>query len=173
MGSQSPERVLAVDLSADGCRLPGILASAEGGRVHVEVAFVVESEADMWAEVVERMGADRRLRLAVGATLEVHVPRDLVKRTTVFGSAELGKWTGLVRPLIVGGLVSHDGSRQLADQVNRAVAVRARDAGQVLSSVRSPGPIEMARCMVVAVALASKPPRQRRVQSPAIGVARV
>jgi hypothetical protein len=42
----------------------------------------------------------------------------------------------------------------LAEHVNRAVLVRA-ESSVVISSQRSPGPIEAARCMVVAAALTS------------------
>lgn len=166
--------VLAVDQSIDECRFGGILATTEAGIVHVAVAFVAEAEDAMWAEVVERMTADRRLLLAVGASLEVHVPADLVARSTTFGTAEIGKWTNLVKGLIVARKLTHDGSRQLAEQVNRAVAVRSSSSGlPTLSAQLSSGPIELARCMVAAVALASKPPSKTRNRTGAvIGVSR-
>lgn len=165
--------VLAVDQSIDECRFAGIRATTEGGITHVAVAFVVEDESAMWVEVVELMDADRRLRLAVGASLEVHIPLDVLDRATTFGQAEIGKWTHLVKGLIVGRKLTHDGSRQLAEQVNRAVARRGKDSLPTLSAQASPGPIEMARCMVAAVALASKPPPKARNRTGAvIGVSR-
>lgn len=162
---RDPVAVLAVDQSIDECRFVGIHCTPVGGAAAVSVAFVVEDEASMWAEVSERMQTDRRLLLAVGASLEVHVPGDLAERYVTFGQAELAKWTQLVRSLITSRRVTHDGSRQLAEQVNRAVAVRSYGGMPTLAANRSPGPIEMARCMVVAVALATKPPARKRVGS--------
>lgn len=168
-----PVSVLAVDQSIDECRFAGILATTTAGLTHVSVAFVVEAEPAMWAEVTERMAADRRLRLVVGASLEVHIPVDLAERASTFGQAEIGRWTHLVKGVIMGGQLTHDGSRQLSEQVSRAVARRGRDSLPTLSAQASPGPIEMARCMVAAVALATKPPPKARKRTGAvIGVSR-
>ena len=50
----------------------------------------------------------------------------------------------------------HDGSAQLAEHVSRAVA--AKSQGTIaLSSQRSSGPIELARCLVWAAAHAARP----------------
>lgn len=163
MRSPSPASpaVLAVDMSIDQCRFVGIRATP-GERVHVAVECVVESEDGLWATVDEAMEADRQLILAVGGTLEVHVPHAWHDRYVTFGTAEMAKYTALVRSMIVTGKVSHDGSVQLAAQVCRAVALPSYGGALTLVAKNSPGPIEMARCMVVAVALASKPPPKRR-----------
>ena len=50
----------------------------------------------------------------------------------------------------------HTGEQMLAEHVQRAVAVRSQGS-MALSSQRSPGPIELARCMVWAAALAARP----------------
>jgi hypothetical protein len=52
--------------------------------------------------------------------------------------------------------VRHTGNQTLAEHVNRAVGVRTAQ-GFVLSSQKSPGPIEAARCMVWAVSAVSRP----------------
>jgi len=53
-------------------------------------------------------------------------------------------------------LILHTGVQMLAEHVQRAVAVRSQNS-IALSSQRSPGPIELARCLVWAAALASRP----------------
>jgi hypothetical protein len=58
--------------------------------------------------------------------------------------------------MIVEGKATHRGQRTLTEHVSRAVMARTPH-GQVLSSQKSPGPIELARCMVWAVALSSRP----------------
>jgi hypothetical protein len=49
----------------------------------------------------------------------------------------------------------------LAEHVNRAVLVKAENS-IVISSQRSPGPIEAARCMVIAAALVSAKPERAK-----------
>jgi hypothetical protein len=56
--------------------------------------------------------------------------------------------------MITEKLLVHTGEMMLAEHVQRAVAVR-QQSSIALSSQRSPGPIELARCMVAAAALAS------------------
>jgi hypothetical protein len=53
-------------------------------------------------------------------------------------------------------LIVHTGEQMLAEHCQRAVAVRSQNS-IALSSQRSPGPIELARCLVWAAALASRP----------------
>jgi len=62
----------------------------------------------------------------------------------------------MVRSMIVEGKLWHDGSVALAEHVQRAVLVKTQ-ATQVVSSQKSPGPIELCRCMIWAAALASRP----------------
>jgi hypothetical protein len=73
------------------------------------------------------------------------------------GYRELGMWTGLVRALIAERRVAHRGDQLLTEHFARAVAVRT-EHGQGLSTARSPGPIEAARCGVWATALVTAPP---------------
>jgi hypothetical protein len=67
--------------------------------------------------------------------------------------------------MIANGNVAHNGSTLLAEHVARAVATR--QAG--LSTAHSSGSIELARCLVWSVALASRPQAMRK---PALAVAR-
>jgi hypothetical protein len=53
-------------------------------------------------------------------------------------------------------LLWHTGEQMLAEHVQRAVAVRSQNS-IALSSQRSPGPIELARCLVWSAALAVRP----------------
>jgi hypothetical protein len=58
--------------------------------------------------------------------------------------------------MIFEGMLVHDGSKQLSEHVQRAVAVKA-ESSIALSSARSPGEISLARCMVWTAAMASRP----------------
>jgi hypothetical protein len=78
----------------------------------------------------------------------------------------LAKFTSTVRGMIAAGTVAHHGEATLTEHVARAVASRS-EGGLALSTARSPGPIELARCLVWSVALASRPTWRQR---PAIGV---
>lgn len=145
--------VLAIDSAPDESRYVGVLATLlPDGRVHLKVAFTTLTEAEAWRQVRASMGVGTVL--AVTPTLEIHCPPEIRKRTTV-GYGELLKWTSLVKAMIAEGRVVHGGDVALADHMNRAVAVKTM-SGVVLSSQRSPGPIELARCAVWAAALASK-----------------
>ena len=102
-----------------------------------------------------------QLRLALTPSLELHLPPAYQKRTTVVGYAELVKYTSVIRAMIVEGKVVHDGSVTLAEHLSRAVAVKTNGTS-VLSSQKSPGPIEAARCAVWAISLASRPATKNR-----------
>jgi len=71
------------------------------------------------------------------------------------------KFVGVVRSFIIEGRILHTGETMLAEHVNRAVLVKAENS-IVISSQRSPGPIEAARCMVVAAALVSAKPQSAK-----------
>jgi len=66
-----------------------------------------------------------------------------------------------VRGMILEDRVIHTGHRSLAEHVQRAVLVKTAQ-GAVLSSQKSPGPIEIARCAVWAISLVSKPVSKQR-----------
>jgi hypothetical protein len=149
--------VLAVDSSSDSSKYVGIRCGlTEEGNIIATVQFSTESLKDMWIHVNKAMDEDPKLRLAISPALDLHTPEKLERRRQIFGYAEVLKFTGLTRSLILEKRIYHRGEELLATHVNRAVLARAN--GQVvISSQRSPGPIEAARLLVVAAALVSRP----------------
>jgi phage terminase large subunit-like protein len=161
--------VLSVDSATDGSKYVAVWARPdEAGHVVVSMAFTTESNFDMWHEITRRMDADPKLRLAITPGLFVHTPEKYRLRTTQWGYGELLKFVGLIRSFIIEGRVLHTGEEMLSEHVNRAVLVKAENS-QVISSQRSPGPIEAARCMVVAAALVSAKPASKK---PSMGISR-
>jgi len=152
--------VLSVDSSVDDARFVGVRAAASGDGVQVTVEFIVDTEAQMW-EQVDRVMADKDVTLLITPGLELHVPLPLKRRTEITGYREILKYTPVVRSMITEGRVWHSGSTSLAEHITRAVAVKSQNS-IALSSQRSPGPIELARCLVWAAAVASKPRQMSR-----------
>ena len=147
--------ILAVDSSVDEARYVGVRSVVANNQVFVTVEFVVDTEHEMWAQI-ERVLKNPSVVLLVTPTLEIHVPPNLARRYQLTGYAELLRYTSLVRSMILEDKVRHTGNQTLAEHVNRAVGVRTAQ-GFVLSSQKSPGPIEAARCMVWAVSAVSRP----------------
>lgn len=147
--------VLAVDVSLDDSRYVGVRAVSTPAGVQVHAEFVVDSEAKMWAEV-SRICADPTVALRVTPGLDVHTPLELRRRTEIRGYRELLTGTAICRSMILEGRVWHDGQAILAEHVTRAVAVKSQSS-IAITSQKSPGPIELARCMVWAVVDASRP----------------
>jgi hypothetical protein len=148
-----PASVLAIDSSQDGSRHVGVLAHEIDGTAVLDVAFIALSESEMWDHVARLLTAGAVLAVTPG--LDIHTPKALEHRKVTVGYGELVKWTSLVRSMILDGRVKHTGAQQLAEHMGRAVAVRTQ-GGLVLSSQKSAGPIELARCGVWAAALATK-----------------
>lgn len=161
--------VLAVDCSVDSSKYVGIRCGlTEEQTIVATVEFSTESMKEMWLQIEKAMEADPKLRLVISPTLDVHTPEKLERRRTTFGYAEILKLTALTRSLILEHRVLHRGEELLASHVNRAVLARAN--GQVvISSQRSPGPIEAARLLVVAAAMVSRPINTNR---PSMGSAK-
>ena len=151
---------LSVDSSVDDARYVGVRAAEIDGKVIVQTEFVVETEADMWTAIA-RVMENPEVQLLITPTLDIHVPTSLRRRTSLTGYAELTKYTTLVRSMIHEGNVKHHGETLLADHCGRAVLVKV-PSGAVLSSQKSPGPIELCRCMVWAVAQVSKPKQKTK-----------
>ena len=151
---------LSVDSSVDDARYVGVRAAEIDGKVIVQTEFVVETEAEMW-NAIERVMENPEVQLLITPTLDIHVPTSLRRRTSLTGYAELTKYTTLVRSMIHEGNVKHHGETLLADHCGRAVLVKV-PSGAVLSSQKSPGPIELCRCMVWAVAQVSKPKQKTK-----------
>jgi phage terminase large subunit-like protein len=121
----------------------------------------------MWT-AIERVMENPQVHLLITPTLDIHVPLSLRRRTTITGYAELTKFTTLVRSMIHEGNVKHHGESLLADHVSRAVLVKT-PSGAVISSQKSPGPIELCRVMVWAVAQVSKPKQKTKPMMVVIG----
>jgi hypothetical protein len=149
--------VLSIDSSIDEARYVGTRAVMVDGRCMVDLEFVVNTEEQMWAEVA-RVMADKNTVVAVTPTLEQHLPPTLNRRFTVVGYGELLRYTSLVKAMIMEERVCwpKGANGMLSEHMNRAVAVKTAQ-GLVLSSQKSPGPIEIARCAVWAIAKVSKP----------------
>jgi hypothetical protein len=147
--------ILAVDSSVDEARYVGVRSVVANSQVFVTVEFVVDTEHEMWAQI-DRVMKHPGVTLLVTPTLEIHVPPSLQRRYQLTGYAELLRYTSLVRSMILEDKVRHTGNQTLAEHVSRAVGVRTAQ-GFVLSSQKSPGPIEAARCMVWAVSAVSRP----------------
>jgi hypothetical protein len=152
--------ILAVDSSVDEARYIGVRSVVHNQQVFTKIEFVVDTEAEMWGHV-ERVMTHPSVLLLVTPTLEIHVPTALKRRYQLTGYAELIRYTSLVRNMILEGKVLHDGNQTLAEHVNRATGVRTAQ-GYVLSSQKSPGPIEAARCMVWAVSAVSRPQNRQK-----------
>jgi hypothetical protein len=152
--------ILSVDSSVDDARYVGVRAVDIDGTVVVKTEFVVETEADMWAAIARVMD-NPEVQLLITPTLDIHVPTSLRRRTSLTGYAELTRYTTLVRSMIHEGKVKHHGESLLADHCGRAVLVKT-PTGAVVSSQRSPGPIELCRVMIWAVAQVSKPKQKTK-----------
>ena len=133
--------------------------SDDQGLIHLQPMFVVDSVTKMTGEI-EALMKDKTLLLAITPSLSHYVP-EYPNRKTIVGHAEIMKYTGLVRGFITQDppRIAHHGEQLLAEQVNRAVAVRHQNAIQ-LSSKASPGEITFARCMVWAAAIVARPPKK-------------
>lgn len=148
--------VLAVDSSVDESRYVGVRAVNVNGQIVCTIAFVAESSRGMWDQINTILENDKTLKLAITPGLDIHTPERWLKRRTIWGYAELLRFTQIARSLITEGVLKHTGETMLAEHVSRAVLVRAQ-GGVVISSQRSPGPIECARCLVIAATMVSRP----------------
>lgn len=148
---------LACDNSLDGSRYVAVRAAVDDvGVVHISVAFVVQSLQEAQQAMLDQCAAHPTMGLAITPPLEHHVPLGLQRRSKVVGYGELLRYTSLVRAQINDGKLVHSGEANLAEHMNRAVAINQQNS-LALSSKRSPGPIELARCTIWAAALASRP----------------
>lgn len=151
-----PGGVLAVDTDLTDGRYVGVRSSVLESKAHVCVEFMVDTEDQMWEEI-ERVMADSSCSLVITPALHLHLPKSLERRSSVIGYGELLKYSGLIQKMIVEGKVRHRGELALAEHVNRAVLTKVGGGNTVLSSQKSPGPIELCRCMAWAIAESSRP----------------
>lgn len=126
-------------------------AVKEPEGVYVRFHGERRSLRETWAEIGDMLDADRDLTAYVGAGLESSIPLAQQKRVQLVGRREMLAGTRFTRSMIVEGRVHHCGSAVLGDHVSRAVAAEM-GGGYTLSTKLSPGPIELARCLVWAVA---------------------
>ena len=147
---------VAIETSLDDTRYFAVRCVAlPDRRTIATVEFVADTFSEMLSHV-ERLCANPAIKFAITPTVDNHWPTSLERRRIIVGYGEILKFTPSVRNMINEKLLWHDGSTQLAEHVARAVAVRSQNS-IALSSQRSPGPIELARCMVWAAALTSRP----------------
>lgn len=148
--------VLAIEQSQDEARYVGVRAALNSkNQIQVAVEFVKDTLSDCW-QAVDKACQDQTTRLLITPAFEISLPTKFERRSSMVGNRELQRWTVGARAAILEGKIRHDGSTLLAQHVERAVAVKNQGA-VTLSSLRSPGPIELARCLVFAVAMVSKP----------------
>ena len=152
--------IIMVDCSVNENRYVGVRAAMVEDRCMVHAEFVVNSEAEMWDEVA-RVMTDPKVQLLISPTLEIHVPRVYDRRYSIAGYAELLRYTSLVQKMVLEGRVLHAGQVQLEEHIQRAVLVKTAQ-GAVLSSQKSPGPIELARCAVIAISAVSRPTSRQK-----------
>jgi hypothetical protein len=145
--------VVAVEVSMDDSRYFGVrCVQLPDKKIVATVAFHVDTLAECVAEV-EKLASDHRHKFLITPTLTLSMPKHLAPRMTEVGYGELLRYTPAVKNMIEEGMLFHTGEVMLAEHINRAVAVRTQGS-IALSSQRSPGPIELARCMVWAAAVA-------------------
>jgi phage terminase large subunit-like protein len=155
--------ILAVDSAVDDSKYVGVWSRKNtAGEILVSVRFTTDSIAQLWEHIARVLDTDPKVTLAITPSLALHCPEKYQRRKIEWGYGELLKWTQIVRSLIGENKIKHDGGEMLAEHVGRAVLVRAQNS-VVISSQRSPGPIEAARCLIAATALVSRPPSSGRV----------
>jgi hypothetical protein len=161
--------VLAVDSDADGAGFVGVrVARRDDGRFQVRSEFRVDSITAMW-ERVEAMMADKELQLTLTPGLFQLTPPHLARRTTDWGQTEITRYTAIVRTMILEQQLLHGDQPGLSEHVNSAVSGRSSGNSITITSAKSPGPIELCRCMIAAAGIASKPAIVRKA---AIGMAK-
>jgi hypothetical protein len=121
------------------------------GRIGTTVAFTCDSTTQLW-EHIHQAARDPQIQFAFTPTIDLQTPPAFERRRVVVGYGEIVKWTPAVQALIRERQVAHTGELALAEHVQRAVAVRTQGSLAV-SSQRSPGPIELTRCLIFASAI--------------------
>jgi hypothetical protein len=162
--------VLAVDSATDAADYAAVRAVRNAdGVVQVSVGFNVSGTDRMWSELDRIMAAEPDLEVLITPGLHAIAPPEIRRRLKMWGQKEIGVFTEVVRNMILEGRIQHSGDALLDEHVRRAVAGR-NGASITLSSVKSPGPIHLCRCMVAAVGVAARP--SSAVRKPMIGTGR-
>lgn len=153
--------VLAIESASDDARFVGVRSVQDGDKVLTTVEFITDNLRDLWSQLELSRQRHKGLKVACGAALDVHLPPTVKGNATLVGQREIQKWTTIVRSMINSGQVLHTGEEILIEQVNRAVLVK-HQGYQSISSVRSPGPVELCRALIWSVAMAGKPKTQTK-----------
>jgi phage terminase large subunit-like protein len=152
-----PGGVLAVEVAVDDGRYVAVRCNGNSaGMLTATVAFMCETVTQVWDNIRQQIASNPGLTVAITPTLDTNCPTDLQRRRVLVGYQEICRHTSMVRSLINEGRVAHTGETMLAEHVGRAVAVKTPGA-IALSSTKSSGPIELARCLVWAVGMCGKP----------------
>jgi hypothetical protein len=164
-----PGGVLACEVSIDDGRYVAVRCNVNADNVPtVTVALLADTVPSFWAAVRKQLEANPGVLLAITPTLDAHCPTDLAHRRMIVGYQEISRWTAVVKQMIAERRVLHTGETMLEEHVGRAVAVRT-PGSIAISTAKSPGPVELCRCLIWAAALASKP--QSNVRRPVIATA--
>ena len=148
--------VLAIEQSQDESKFVGVRAALNAdGNIQICQQFVKDTLAECWL-AVDDCCKDATTRLLITPAFEMTLPQKFVHRSQMVGNREMMRWTQTARSAIIEQRVRHDGSALLSQHVERAVSVK-NQGSLTLSSIRSPGPIELARCLVFAVSMVHKP----------------
>jgi hypothetical protein len=151
-----------VESSTDDHRFVGVRAVEDGNKVKVTVEFIVDNLNELWEAVDKSRKEHKGMQVACGATLDVHLSPAIKGSAILVGQRELQKWTTVVRSMTMAGQVRHTGEELLIEQCSRATLVK-HQGHLSLSSIRSPGPIELCRAYVWAVAMAGRPKAESKV----------
>lgn len=152
-----PGGIMAVEVAVDDGRYVAVRCNGNSaGTLTATVAFMCETITQLWENVRRQIADNPRLIVAITPTLDVNCPTDLQRTRVIVGYQEIGRYTSAVRNLINEGRVAHTGETMLAEHVGRAIAVKT-PGSIALSSTKSSGPIELARCLVWAVGMSARP----------------
>lgn len=157
---------LAVESRTDESRYFAVRGVNVSGIVNISFGIELRSMDQLWEWIGQELDRTPRPKPLIAASLSHTMPSSIERHAILVGRKELATMTRNVRALIGEGKVIHDGHSHLTDHVTRAVGIET-GSGFTLSALKSPGPIELARCFVWAAGFASRPERAR--SRPAMG----
>jgi hypothetical protein len=129
-----------------------VAAGTVDGKVVVDVVATFRSELELWQFLAESTPA--RVRLAVGVSMVPRVPLTLQRRTTPIGKRETDAQSAATAAAIVEGRLFHTGDPIMEEQVARIATYRTTRGDAAIRTAPNLGPVELARCVVFAWAVA-------------------
>ena len=123
-----------------------------GGRVFVTCS-TASTEADLWSALEPRIRAGETV--LVPPLFPDRAPYALTDNVRIVGDRELRGWAAYVEQAVTTGIVAHDGSQLLAEQLGRTTA-RPRDGGLFIGTAVPGASVHSVRAMVWAVAEATR-----------------